>query len=338
MATKTLLQLPALSGVLLPTDILYAVRGTSAGRDQQFPASKVIPSVLQQDIAGAVALSGYLGDLFIASNPVGAIAITVTGTLPAGRRAAIANQSAFAITFDGQSIPAGKMILAESDGTVLRYAAAPSTSLSIKVITTANYTILDDDGYTVFILADAANANRTLTLPTASANSGRTIIVINNDATYKITIDGEGSEKVCGATTIDLLSQFGSVTLVCDGTEWHSTANRVQCVEIPMASTLYVGTNINYFDMPCDGIFITTEAKVGTAPTGADVQIDLMKNGSSIFSSGYLTIVATATTGTKVSTTAFVRGDRVRLDTIQVGSTIAGADLAVRLYFINTGI
>jgi hypothetical protein len=72
---------------------------------------------------------------------------------------------------------------------------------------------------------------------------------------------------------------------------------------------------------------------VRTAPTGADLQVDVNKNGTSIFNAhGDLKIVAGATTGNAVPvTTALALDDKLTVDIVQIGSTIAGAGLTVEV-------
>lgn len=77
-------------------------------------------------------------------------------------------------------------------------------------------------------------------------------------------------------------------------------------------------------------------AVVETAPTGADLLIDIYLNGTSIWASttsNRLTVSAGATTGNRTSfdTTAITAGNYLDIYIDQVGSTIAGAGLAVTL-------
>ena len=85
----------------------------------------------------------------------------------------------------------------------------------------ADYTVLDDDGFTV-ILFDCTAAARVCTLPTASANTDRkmTLKAINN-TTYNLTIDGEGAETIDGSATYVTTTPNQSITVVCDGTSWY---------------------------------------------------------------------------------------------------------------------
>ena len=100
-------------------------------------------------------------------------------------------------------------------------AAANKTLTSIHSPGDANYTILDDDGYTDFLFALVTTA-RTLTLPTAAANTGREVyakIISNTSGT--LTIDGEGAELINGIATWQLRGAGDWIHLICDGTGWH---------------------------------------------------------------------------------------------------------------------
>ena len=77
-------------------------------------------------------------------------------------------------------------------------------------------------------------------------------------------------------------------------------------------------------------------ANVKTAPTGADLIVDININGTSIWATtqaNRLTIAAGATTGTQTSfdTTALTEGDIITIDVDQIGSTVAGSDLTITL-------
>lgn len=72
-------------------------------------------------------------------------------------------------------------------------------------------------------------------------------------------------------------------------------------------------------------------AYCATAPTGADMVLQLMKNGVAVVS---LTIVD-GTNGVTVNASVdCVPGDVLTLDVVQVGSTVAGWDLTVKVLFV----
>jgi len=88
-------------------------------------------------------------------------------------------------------------------------------------ITAATYTILVTDYY---IGADTSSNTITLTLPAASAaGSGKTYVIKDeggNAAANAITVDGNGTETVDGAATVDVTSPYGALNLYSDGSNW----------------------------------------------------------------------------------------------------------------------
>lgn len=102
-----------------------------------------------------------------------------------------------------------------SQGTTTSYFATIQSS--VLTTTNANATSTTTDGYETYLFS-TGNTNRTLTLPAASANAGRVMIVKKTDSgTGLVTITRAGSDTIDGATTLVLTSQYDSVTLVCDG-------------------------------------------------------------------------------------------------------------------------
>ena len=87
---------------------------------------------------------------------------------------------------------------------------------------TTTYIVLTSDNGTLF-LGDASGGAFTFTLPTAaSAADGFRIGFKKTDSSVNaLTIDGNGSETIDGATTITVDNQFDEVLLVTDGTTWH---------------------------------------------------------------------------------------------------------------------
>ena len=101
-------------------------------------------------------------------------------------------------------------------------------------------------------------------------------------------------------------------------------------------TALATGASKVTFRMPYGFSLSSVRASVGTAPTGAAIQVDVNKNGASILSTK-LTIDATektsvtAATPAVISDAALADDDEVTIDVDQVGSTIAGAGLKVYL-------
>jgi hypothetical protein len=72
------------------------------------------------------------------------------------------------------------------------------------------------------ILCDATSGAITLTLPAAASNTGRLYFIKKTDAgANAVTVDGNASETIDGATTIVALgNQNEAILIVCNGTAW----------------------------------------------------------------------------------------------------------------------
>jgi hypothetical protein len=89
---------------------------------------------------------------------------------------------------------------------------------AVETITAATDT-LDDTNY--FVRGDCTSNAITLTLPAASGNTGLTYIIKKVDSTgNSLTIDGNASETIDGSTTAVISSQYDSITIICNGTNW----------------------------------------------------------------------------------------------------------------------
>lgn len=127
--------------------------------------------------------------------------------------------SAIQIWLDGSY----KLVVKDSSGATIRTednitALAEAAGYAAK---SANYTILDTD-FGQVINVDASAAARTITLlAAATAGAGFPITVTKSDSTGNlVTIDGDGTETINGATTHLLAEQYDSVELVSDGSNW----------------------------------------------------------------------------------------------------------------------
>ncbi len=96
----------------------------------------------------------------------------------------------------------------------------PVVKSGIKAVSSADYTVLDGDGYQIISVTTAAS-DRTITLPTAADNTGRTINIKKADSgAGHVIVDGEGSETIDGALTQTLFTIYGRMTIICDGATW----------------------------------------------------------------------------------------------------------------------
>lgn len=82
----------------------------------------------------------------------------------------------------------------------------------------SNYTLLVTD---YGVLCDVSGGAITITLPTASSAEFLPFVIKKTDSsTNTVTVDGDGSETIDGATTQILLAQYDALAVVSDGTDW----------------------------------------------------------------------------------------------------------------------
>lgn len=97
---------------------------------------------------------------------------------------------------------------------------------------TTTYAATGDE---VVIPCDATSAGFTVGLPAAASYTGKRYTIVKTDSTFNVvTVDGNASETINGATTTTLNTQYEAVTIVSDGTNW-LIANR----RIPGLTTAY---------------------------------------------------------------------------------------------------
>jgi hypothetical protein len=116
-------------------------------------------------------------------------------------------------------------ISAATNGTILcRRADALSFASPMQYSTkSADYTVIATDNASV-ITVSASALSRTITLTTAATlASGFTVTIkrIDSNVANTVTIDPNASETIDGALTLVLRAQYQSVTLICDGSNWH---------------------------------------------------------------------------------------------------------------------
>lgn len=84
---------------------------------------------------------------------------------------------------------------------------------------TTDYTATGDET----IIPCAPAASMTVTLPAASTMTGKSLTIKKTDSDFSktVTIDGNAAETIDGAATYVLYTQYESVTIKCDGSNWH---------------------------------------------------------------------------------------------------------------------
>jgi hypothetical protein len=105
--------------------------------------------------------------------------------------------------------------LSLASGVLTASGSAPTTSTLAYVAKTANYTITTSD-----YLVNCTSGTFTITMPTAASITGQRFVV-KNTGTGVITLATTSSQTIDGYATATLtLSQFQSLTLMSDGSNW----------------------------------------------------------------------------------------------------------------------
>lgn len=82
----------------------------------------------------------------------------------------------------------------------------------------AAYSMRFDDE---LVLADATAGAFTVTLPDVTLDARPFYVIKKVDAVATVTVDGNGSQTIDGALTVDLASQWDSLLLVHDNAAWY---------------------------------------------------------------------------------------------------------------------
>lgn len=93
-------------------------------------------------------------------------------------------------------------------------------SIGVDITSTSTDITLDVTHHTVIV--DASGASRTITLPTAASSARRVYVIKKSDSSINtVTIDGNGSETIDGATTNVISIQYAGKIIQSDGTNWY---------------------------------------------------------------------------------------------------------------------
>lgn len=175
-----------------------------------------------------------------------------------------------------------------------------------------------------------------------------------------ITITGdEGGGVLIGVDTASLVDMLGadSQTLSIDSTDRDftisiSNGNSVSFSVLDIdtlfttiaisdqITALTTGTAIQTFRMPVHATLVGARASVATAPTGANLVLDINEGGTSVLSTK-LSIDAGEKTSTTAATTAVISDSDIAddaemtIDIDQVGSTVAGAGAKIIIYYVK---
>jgi hypothetical protein len=160
--------------------------------------------------------SGIKGSQFVANNTINAvIPFSVFGT--SGQTADLAQfvkspSTVARIDADGRIIAGGST---NSSGATLHTAG----SFGTRVLSTSTSITAGVGDHT--ILVNASGAARTITLPTAIGATGRIYVIKKTDSSANaVTVATTSSQTIDGTTTRTLASQYSTITVQSDGSNW----------------------------------------------------------------------------------------------------------------------
>lgn len=212
---------PADATKVWAVDSTGATTGTSATFDFNQTASRVYAFPDVDGIVGLVPAAGPVrSNGSVLSSGDTDLASEVTGVLPIanGGTGEITANDALNALLPTQTANNGMYL--QTDGTNTTWApASGGGSESIVSVTSANYTVLDGDGYTTILVTTGAS-NRTITLPALASNTSRVIRVKKIDTgAGTVIIDGDSAETIEAASTYTLYAVNQAVEIQADA-EW----------------------------------------------------------------------------------------------------------------------
>lgn len=109
---------------------------------------------------------------------------------------------------------------AVSGGDPFRYQRKTLSFYKAENVPSTNFTPTDIDNiYQINVTTGASD--RTITLPTHSANKGRSFIISKVDSgAGKVIVDGEGAETIHGDLTFNIENQRNAIMIYANDTEW----------------------------------------------------------------------------------------------------------------------
>lgn len=113
----------------------------------------------------------------------------------------------------------------DASGTALKkILMGRAKTLKVQSKTTTYTALITDD----VILCDTSGGAWTLTLPAAATSGGKRYFVKKTESSANaLTIDGNSSETIDGATTTTLDTENESIEIVCDGSNWQIVNRRL---------------------------------------------------------------------------------------------------------------
>jgi len=114
----------------------------------------------------------------------------------------------------------------------------------------------------------------------------------------------------------------------------------IEAYTFSVAGGVTVATGKSRIYLEGSYVIETVRAAVNTAPTGAALVVDVLKNGTTIYTGGTgrpsIAAAGFSANGNSPAVSTLAANDYLTVDVTQVGSTIAGSDLTVTLRLRKT--
>lgn len=85
------------------------------------------------------------------------------------------------------------------------------------VVSSPSSTITLTNTTTYLVLKLTSSSNQTVNLPSVSGLNGRMFIFYKTQSTGTVTIQANGTDKIDGASSQTITSQYGTYTIISDG-------------------------------------------------------------------------------------------------------------------------
>ncbi len=166
----------------------------------------------------------------------------------------------------------------------------------------------------------------------SAAEGSKAEDLVLNAASCDHAVDATGAVRIGGIHTKG--TPTNAVYDVSTSTIW----SRSYISPYSLGGSLVTGAGT--FRLPFDygARIISIRATVGTAPTGADLIIDVNKNGTTVFTTATRPTIPASSNISQIAIPDVVDlngGDYLTIDVDQVGSTVAGEDLVVAVRLEN---
>ena len=187
-----------------------------------------------------------------------------------------------------------------------------------------------DDAVTYAKLQNVSATSRVLGRATAGAGNAEELTGTQVAAILPTVAQGQ-------AGLVPSIASTPSASRVLSETGWKAEAGAAysgsETFGVAGSVSVRTGAIRVYNDSGRTRTIVSARASVGTAPTGASLIVDVHKNGTTIFGTQANRPTIAVSTNTNKSTghtvTTWADGEYLTVDVDQVGSTVAGSDLAV---------